>query len=111
MAKLSDAKLLADFALEVHRYYIYENYSGPLNSLQEQALDRMPDRMGKVDVAGIAREISRAMRIKIHDLSGRDDEYNSPEQKDNAGWLSSIGKVDAENISAILRSHLEGKSE
>jgi hypothetical protein len=73
MAKLSDRELLEKFRDAPH-------------VLEDDVLDRMPDRMGKVDVAGIAREIVQKL-----------------------GYVSRSD--DFELAQTILRSHLEGKSE
>lgn len=87
MAKLSDRELLEKFRDAPH-------------VLEDDVLDHMPERMGKVDVAGIAREILQNCAAK----------YSQPEMW-NYNDPQSVIDEQIDNAAEILRSHLEGKSE
>lgn len=91
MAKLSDEELLDYFASNAVRMALNGERS-TYDELRAEILDKIK-RMGKVDVAGIAREISE----KLFDM---DNERTPWDEND---WLAAC-----ENL---LRSHLEGKSE
>lgn len=92
MAKLSDEELVNKLEQTTGTYCHAEDLDEckaaevEMKSVHEQILDRMPERMGKVDVAGIAREIVQKL-----------------------GYVSRSD--DFELAQTILRSHLGGKSE
>lgn len=86
MAKLSDEELLADFenAIVCKR---------SRSEIRSTVLSRMPDRMGKVDVAGIAQKVSFECNELMGPLSGAE-----------------LVAIEAA-VTVVLRSHMEGKSE